>query len=133
MTNDNYTGYNIGRTTIKTMTDSDYTATSPSLIEGSFKSQQLTDNRFFVIPSAASIVAAISNCCVGTSFRFTINNVQSGNYSRNLQTTDPSVTIDSSCYNSNLSRDMIVSFVIVITNITTESEEAVILQENSII
>lgn len=124
-------GYNIGRTTIKTMTDANYTASPLSLIDGYFKSDTLTDTRSFVIPNAANIVASIEDCCVNTSFRFTVNNVQSGDYSRNLEV-DSSITIDGSCYNTSLHQNMIVSYKIVITNINAESESAVLLQENSL-
>jgi hypothetical protein len=125
-------GYNIGKTSLKTMNDTNYIASASSLINGYFKSNEITDNRFFVIPSAASIVAAITNCAVNTSIRFTINNVQAGNYNRTIDVVDGSVTVDSSCYNTNLNQNMIVSYVIVITNIDTENETAVLLQENSI-
>jgi hypothetical protein len=124
-------GYNIGKTTIKTMSDSDYTASPLSLIDGYFKSDTLTETRSFIIPSAANLVASIPNCYVNTSFTFTVNNVQPGDYSRNIQT-DSSVIIDSSCYNTSLHQNMIVSYKIVITNINAENESAVLLQENSI-
>jgi hypothetical protein len=125
-------GYNIGRMTIKTMSDDNYTANAPTLINGYFKSNELTANRIFIIPTAQSIIESIPDCAVNTSFRFTINNVQAGNYSRIINTVDESVLIDSSCYNTNLNQNMIVSYILVITNINPESESAVLLQENSI-
>ena len=93
-------GYNIGSLEIKTMGDVNYNATASSLINGYFKSNNLSDDRFFNIPTVTSIISAIPNCAVSTSLRFTVNNVQSGNHSRNI--ISGSVTIDSSCYNINL-------------------------------
>jgi len=61
--------------------DSNYTPSPDLLINGYFTSQTLNDNRTFVIPSASDIIAAIPDCAVNTSFRFTINNYQDGNYS----------------------------------------------------
>jgi len=125
-------GTNLGKLTLtSSIPDQDYTPITSSLINGYFTSSTLNDNRSFIIPSAADIIAAIPNCTVNTSCRFTINNVQDGNYSRNLTTTDPSVTIHSSCINTNVYRNLIFSYIILITSITPESESAVILQDSN--
>lgn len=122
-------GTNLGKMTLTTsINDNDYTPSASSLINGYFTSANLSDNRSFIIPSASNIIASIPNCNVNTSFHFIINNVQSGNYNRNLTTTDGSVTIDSSCINTSVPQNYIFSYIILITNITPESESALILQ-----
>ena len=45
------------------------------------------------------LVKAIPNCIINTSFHFTINNVQSGNFIRTL-IPNSSVTIHESCINT---------------------------------
>lgn len=123
-------GTNLGKMTFtSSINDSDYTASASSLINGYFTSSNLNDNRLFIIPSSNDIISAIPNCSVNTSFRFTINNVQSGSYSRSLSTTDASVTIDSSCINNSVPQNIIITYVVIITNITSGSESAIILQD----
>ena len=125
-------GFNMGKTTIITMDDEDYAPSVKNIMNGYFKNNDLSDNRLFTIPTASSIVAHIPDCSVGTTLHFKINNVQSGNYSRNLVTADGSVTIDSSCYNTVVYRNTIFSYAIVITSVTSGSESAVVLQEHNV-
>jgi hypothetical protein len=124
-------GTNLGRLSLTTMSDSNYNASASSLINGYLKNSTLSGNRLFVIPSAEDIVSAIPNCCLNTSFRFTINNVQSGSYNRTLSTYDGSVTIDSSCLNIDVVQNFIFSYIVLITNITSGSESAIILQDSN--
>lgn len=122
-------GTNLGRLLFISIPDEDYTPSTSSLVNGYFISSSLNDNRTFIIPSAADIVSAIPNCAVNTFFRFTINNVQSGNYSRNLTTTDGSVTIDSTCINTSVVQYAIFSYIVLITNATLDEETAIVLQD----
>lgn len=123
-------GTNLGRLSlVSSISDEDYTPSASSLVNGYFTSSNMSDTRTFIIPSAADIVSAIPNCTVNTFFRFTINNVQSGNYSRNLTTTDASVTIDPTCINTNVIQYAIFSYIVLITNATLTEETATILQD----
>lgn len=123
-------GSNLGRLKLSIMTDANYTPSITDLIDGYFVSNTLTDDRNFIIPTASAIVASIPDCAINTSFHFTINNVQGdgGNYSRNLTTVDESVVIHPSCYNVNVVENLMFSYVLLITNVTSGSEAAVILQ-----
>ena len=125
-------GTNLGRLILtSSIPDEDYSASASSLVNGYFTSSNLSDDRLFIVPSASDIISVIPNCSVNTCFRFTINNVQSGDFNRTLTTVDPSVTIDSSCLNTLLVRNLIFSYIVLITDITPESESAVILQDSS--
>jgi len=125
-------GTNLGKLTLtSSIPDEDYTPNASSLVNGYFTSANLSGDRLFIVPSAADIIAAIPNCSVNTCFRFTINNVQDDDFNRTLTTVDPSVTIDDSCINTVLVRNLIFSYIVLITNITPESETALILQDSS--
>ena len=125
-------GTNLGRLILtSSIPDEDYSASASSLVNGYFTSSNLNEDRLFIVPSASDIISVIPNCSVNTCFRFTLNNVQEGEYNRTLTTVDPSVTIDSSCLNTLLVRNLIFSYIVLITNITPESESAVILQDSS--
>lgn len=125
-------GTNLSRLILtSSIPDEDYSPSASSLVNGYFTSSNLSDDRLFIVPSAADIISVIPNCSVNTCFRFTINNVQSGDFNRTLTTVNPSVTIDSSCLNTLLVRNLIFSYIVLITNITPESESAVILQDSS--
>ena len=123
-------GKNLSKMVLTSMNgDLDHYASSDSLINGYFTSQNMSDNRMFIIPSAASLIASIPNCLVNTSFRFIINNVQDSNYIRTLSTVNGSVTIDPSCLNTSIPRLMIFSYIIIITNITQGIEAAKVYQD----
>lgn len=123
-------GPSLGKMTLTTMTDEDYIAPASSLINGYFKSNEITSNRSFTIPSAASIVASIPNCKVNTTFRFIINNSQQESNARYLTTVDESVTLDSSLTNTSVPQYMVCSYLLMITNVEPESESAVVLQDS---
>jgi hypothetical protein len=123
-------GPSLGKMTLTTMDDRDYIALADSLINGYFKSEELTDNRSFTIPSAASIVASIPNCKVNTTFRFIINNSQQENYNRNITTVDGSVTLDYSLRNTSVPQWMVCSYLVMITSVEPESESAIVLQDS---
>lgn len=121
-------GTNLGKTTLtESIDDDNYTPLPSSIINGYFTSSNLNDNRNFIIPTAAELVAAIPNCIINTSFHFTINNVQSGNFIRTL-IPNSSVTIHESCINTFVPENFIFSYIILITSITPSSETAIILQ-----
>ena len=68
-----------------------------------------------------------------SSFRFTVNNVYTGSsYNRTLSTSDESVTIDPSCVNTTVVHNFIFSYIVLVTNITSESESVVILQDSTV-
>lgn len=113
---------------LTTMPDADFTPTVGSLTNSYFISNNLTDNRAFIIPSAANIVSAIPNCSPGTSFDFTINNVQGGAFNRSLVASDSSVTFVA-CYSTAASKHQILNYTGLITNTTPGSEAVSILQK----
>ncbi len=119
----------LSRLNLTTLDDSDYTADAQELIEGYFITQTLTNNRSLIIPSASSIIAAINNCQVGTSFRFTVNNVQSNYYARILQPIDGSIVLTNVSTNS-IIQNNIITYIGYVSNINSGSEQVLILQES---
>lgn len=124
-------GYNIGRTNlILSISDDDYYVSTHNLINSYFTNSDLSSNRYFYLPTAASIVASLQHCVENTSFQFTINNVQSYNYSRILSAND-GVSI-TACPNYEVYQNQIVTFIVVVTNVEPGSEACVVLQLNSL-
>jgi hypothetical protein len=128
-------GVNLGRMNLTTMGNADYYCTAAALKNGYFKTDELTENRNFVFPSAQSIVASIPDCGRNTTFRFIINNnyngVEGNMYQRNLFSEEGSgVIIDSSVVNTFVYYQNITSYLVMVTNVNIESESVLILQES---
>jgi hypothetical protein len=99
------------------------------LINGYFTNNTLTDNRNFNLPAASVIVASIPNCVVGSSFRFTINNKQSGNFSRTIVAGAGTTT--TYCTTLSVGQNQIIGYRVVVTNATSGSEALQLFQESS--
>jgi len=69
---------------VTTLTDADDVLTIAQMLQGYFDSATLAAGRNATSPTAALIVAGISNCTIGTTFDFTINNTQAGAFARTL-------------------------------------------------
>jgi hypothetical protein len=117
-------GYNIGsRTKISISGEEDYNATS-SIVESYYISDSLTDHRTFFIPNATLMGSSIKNIQNNTSFRFTINNVNS-TYSWSLAFGEG---VNSDSLKSNvIGGGCIVTFVVVFNS--DEGLTATVLQE----
>ena len=119
-------GDNLGRRRLIRLNDEDYSPDASTLINGYFRTQEnLTNNRTFEIPSVENIINAIPNCQDETSFKFTINNKQDGDYSWNI--ISPNVQIDDSVINADIGQNRIITYIIIITSVS--DTEAVLLQE----
>lgn len=125
-------GVSLSSMTLTTMNDSQYNATPGQLINGYLINNNLTDNRTLLIPTASSIISSIEDCTVGTTFRFTVNNVQGGNYSRVLSATDGSIVF-TNCATLNIYQNHIITYLGYVSNITSGSEQIQILQETNFI
>lgn len=124
------TGYQVSKTNlILNIPDDDYTVSIQDLINGYFTSDNLTSNRAFNLPTANSIVSALPNCVENTSFTFTINNVQSNNYSRILSTNSGVSLV--ACPNYIVGINKIITFRAIITNAISGNEAVVIVQDNA--
>ena len=119
----------LSRCNLVSMPDSDYNAKPQELINGYFRPDtNLNDNRLFILPNAVDIIGAINNYQVGTSFQFTINNVQGANFTRNLTTSDSSVIILNSM-TVNVPQNSITRYNVIITNITPGFEQVLIFED----
>ena len=78
---------------------------------------------------ATALYGAIDNCQLGTSFQFTINNVQGGNFTRNLTSPDASVIILNSI-TVNVPQNKIAKYNAVVNNITSGSEQVLIFEDS---
>ena len=122
-------GDNLGRRQLSSLYDQDYSPDGSLLINGYFKMiEDLTTNRIFELPSVENIINSIPNCQDKTSFKFTINNKQNGNFSLNI--VSPSVQIDDSVINTNIEQNRIINYIIIITSVS--NTEAVLLQETEL-
>ena len=122
-------GDNLGRRQLTFLNDDDYLPDASILINGYFRMQEdLTNNRTFELPSVENIINSIPNCQDKTSFKFTINNKQNGNYSWNI--TSSYVQIDDSVINTNIEQNRIITYIIIITSVS--DTEAVLLQETEL-
>ncbi len=122
-------GTNLGRLSVNNMTDADYTPTASSLVNGYFTSSNLFANRNFTLPTAVDILEDMMNLSVGTSFSFTINNVQANNYARILQSPDSSIVLSPSILNTSVTQNKIIRYLAVVTSIAADNEQIVIYQD----
>jgi hypothetical protein len=110
--------------------DADYVSTATDIVNAYYISNTLTNNRLFILPTASDIIAAIPDCKIGSSFQFTVNNAQSGNFSR-IVSGNIRVYL-SHCPNIFMAQNKIVTFMGIVTNITVGSEAVTIIQCNSV-
>lgn len=68
-------GFLLQRTTIEYLNDSDYTVPPALLPNTHFMSQATTGDKYFRLPSSTQLFNVIENAVSGSSFRFTINNI----------------------------------------------------------
>lgn len=115
---------------VRDITATTYNVEASALVNGYFTMGTLGDNVTFNLPQAYSIVSAIPNCVVGSSFVFTINNVQNGGaYSVNL--VDNGTLSFLSCQTTSIQQNEIIPYICVVTNIGVEAEEVKVLQGTS--
>jgi hypothetical protein len=77
----------------------------------------------FTTPTAANIVAAISNCIVGSCFKFTINNKGGGSNRTIVGGTNVDI---SNLISTVVATNKVSTFICRITNITGSSEAVVL-------
>jgi hypothetical protein len=124
-------GSSLSRLNVTNLIDEDYLSNTSALINGYFTSSTMNGNRNFTLPTAYQIISEIANCITGTSFKFTINNVQANNHNRIIVSPNSSVILSPSCFTTSVGQNKIISYICVVTNITEESEQVVIYQENN--
>jgi hypothetical protein len=124
------------KTNIIYTNNEDFASTANNLINGYFLPNKnytdygnLTSDRLFNIPSATSIVNEITNCEVGTSFQFTVNNCQADGFKR-IVSPGTNIIIDDTSNNGlnyvDVSQGVVFSFLAIVNNITSGEESITI-------
>lgn len=124
------TGSVFNNTSLINLNDTDYTCSASKLINGYFTNSSLSEDRSFILPTASQIVASIEDCVVGTSFNFTINNVQANNYSRYISINTGVSLIGFN--NTYVLQNYILTCTCIITNINLGSEAVSIVPMNNV-
>lgn len=107
----------------------DTTVLPSQIINGYFTTVNLSVPHTLVMPSSAAIVNAIDNCQVGSSFRFTINNCQDNDCTRTLIGGYGVIALN--CPNLSVDRNVIITYLGIVTNTTPGQEIVRVVQENS--
>jgi hypothetical protein len=123
-------GMNLGRTNIVYMEDENYDVPPYLFPNTHFISRPNTDDRYFRMPNSEALFNAIPNCRAGTSFRFTINNVDNnieGGYSWNFDFESSDIS-PVNVKNTTIPPGSIITYCVVLTE--GEGTSGYLLQES---
>jgi uncharacterized membrane protein YdcZ (DUF606 family) len=126
--------FDANKTTVSTVTSigtgASVSVTASQVINGVLiPGGNLGANQTITLPTAADLVSNIVNPTVGSSFLFSVNNRQSGDYSKTIAG-GTGVTINSTA-NAVLAQNDVRVFLCRLTNVTSGTEAAVVYQHSA--